>query len=61
MKSYQWKFRTKKLRKSDNQYDRKLLDDEEPVEAIYIDSGTESDGLNPLLPPYHQQKKMILN
>lgn len=42
------------IRKSDNQYDRKLLEDEEPVEAIYIDSGTESDALNPFiaaLPP----------
>ena len=49
MKSYQWNFKTKKLRKSDNQYDRKLLDEDEPVEAIYIENGTESDMKNPFI------------
>lgn len=54
MKAYQWNIKTRKLRKSDNQYDRKLLQDEEPVEAIYIENGTESDTKNPFiaaLPP----------
>ena len=63
MKSYQWKFKTKQLRKSDNQYDRKLLDDDEPVEAIYIDSGTESDALNPFiaaLPPAKEDDTQLM-
>lgn len=63
MKSYQWKFKCKKLRKSDNQYDRKLLEDEEPVEAIYIENGTESDMLNPFiaaLPPAKDDDSQLM-
>lgn len=54
MKAYRWNIKTKKLRKSDNQYDKKVLEDEEPVEAIYIENGTEEDMKNPFiaaLPP----------
>ena len=42
------------FREGNHQYDRKLLEDEEPVEAIYIENGTGSDVKNPFiaaLPP----------
>lgn len=63
MKSYQWEFKIHKLRNLDNQYDRRILDEEEPVNAVYIKNGTVSDMKNPFiaaLPPVKDDDTQLL-
>ena len=53
MKKYGWEFKVTKLRNKQSQYDAQILYNNEPVNAIYIDTGTQ-DRLNPFiaaLPP----------
>lgn len=53
MKKYGWKFKVTKLRNKQSQYGAQILYNNEPVNAIYIDTGTQ-DRLNPFiaaLPP----------